>query len=299
MVECNSALLIYEYFYCLGRQRYKNGCTFRAAPVDSVERLVEDHWATVTLAYEYREDIRSQILDHMAMVLPEQANVRRRCQERLTTLEDESKKLLQAFYADAIPVDALKQEQARIALAKGKAQTELDKAVVSEERLVKQLDTLLDLLGHAHQYYVGSDVNGRRDLNQAVFSRILVDDDEIVGTDLQPVVRRLISPRLSDELMVERNLQLSWRTEAGPTSDLYLVAPIADDDQSGANGSADLPSRARRLRGTLPVRDSLPQERPRGKLPWERKNLCPRKGTGSNELLLVAGAGFEPAASGL
>jgi hypothetical protein len=44
---------------------------------------------------------------------------------------------------------------------------------------------------------------------------------------------------------------------------------------------------------------SRPLERPRGRLPWEQKNLHPRKDTGSNVDILVAGTGFEPVTSGL
>lgn len=39
----------YEYFYCLGRQAYRNGCTFRATQTYLVESLVQEHWRTVTL----------------------------------------------------------------------------------------------------------------------------------------------------------------------------------------------------------------------------------------------------------
>jgi len=40
----------YEYFYCVGRRRYENGCTFRATQSHLVEALVEDHWETVRLS---------------------------------------------------------------------------------------------------------------------------------------------------------------------------------------------------------------------------------------------------------
>jgi len=39
-------------------------------------------------------------------------------------------------------------------------------------------------------------------------------------------------------------------------------------------------------------------ERPQGEMGWARKNQRP-EGAGSNDMLLVAGAGFEPATSGL
>jgi site-specific DNA recombinase len=41
---------LYDYFYCLGRQRLKNGCTFKATQAHMLEDLVEQHWSTVTLS---------------------------------------------------------------------------------------------------------------------------------------------------------------------------------------------------------------------------------------------------------
>lgn len=42
----------YQYFYCLGRQARKNGCTFVAIQAHHAEQLFEDHWATITLPDE-------------------------------------------------------------------------------------------------------------------------------------------------------------------------------------------------------------------------------------------------------
>jgi hypothetical protein len=61
-------------------------------------------------------------------------------------------------------------------------------------------------------------------------------------------------------------------------------APLARGQPSGAG---------------VRVGDFVDLERPRGGLPWEQKNLHPRKDTGSNVVLVVAGTGFEPVTSGL
>ena len=286
---------LYRYFYCLGRQHQKNGCTFRAAQVDMVEQLVEDHWATITLPGEHCQEIRRIVSEHMQAVLPEQARVRERAERRLAALKAESDKLLQAHYADAITLDVLKTEQQRIALAKAGAERQLADAQASEQHLERQLDRVLSLLGHAQQHYLASNSQARRYLNQGVFERIYLDDDEVVGSDLAPIFQRVMSDSLKPDLQEERRHD---QKRNGRTSDLYLVPNPTPEPELATDMERPLPARSRR---ELPARvgDYLRFERPKGSLAWERKNLRPRKGTGSNISFLVAGTGFEPVTSGL
>ena len=285
----------YRYFYCLGRQSLKNGCTFRAVQVALVEQLVEDHWATITLSQEQCSEIRRIVWAHVQAVLPEQARVRAEAERRLAELQAESSKLLQAHYADAITLDVLKSEQQRIALAKAGAERRLADAQASEQHLERQLDRVLALLGQAQQHYLASQGQARRYLNQGVFERIYIDDDEVVGSDLTAVFQRVMSEALEPDLQEERRRDEKRNVR---TSDLYLVPEPTSEPKLEPALERPLPSRNRR-EPVLRIADCLRIERPKGALSWERKNLRPRKGTGSNVSFLVAGTGFEPVTSGL
>ena len=286
---------LYRYFYCLGRQgRLKNGCTFRAVQVHQVEQLVEDHWASVTLSDATCQAIRELVWEHLRAVLPEQAQARERADRQLAALRAESTKLLQAHYADAISLDMLKAEQQRIALAKAGAERQLADAQASEQHLEQQLDRVLALLGQAQRHYLASNSQARRYLNQGVFERIYLDDDEVVGSDLTLVFQRVLSDNLKQTLSAER------RTQSQPVGNngLSLVGGTSMEDAGAGSEPAMLPARHRRAVAPR-LANCLKFERPAGHMPWEQKNLCPRKDTGSNVYFLVAGTGFEPVTSGL
>lgn len=125
----------------------------------------------------------------------------------------------------------------------------------------------------------------RRQLNQGVFEKIWINDDEIVGSDLTTAFRRLLADDLEHDLRRER---AKTQKPLVRTSHLYLVAehgPSATEDKQFA--PQDLPRRALRSRCTVSLTDYLKRERPNGVLPWERKNLGPSQVRGSNESILV------------
>ena len=288
--------VLYDYFYCLGRQHYKNGCQFRATQVHVVERLVEDHWTTVTLAASHIEEIRRLVLEHVSKVLPDQASKRLSAERQVAAIDAQSDKLMTAYYADAINLEHLRSEQKKLAASRAVAEQALAKTELDEMKIRVKLDECCRLLANAHAHYLSADNNSRRDLNLSVFDRIYIDDDEITGSDLTPAYRRLISDSLSGELGSERKSNLMVPTQTFDLTELTDEALNAS--RGGQRSSGDLTRRSER---TVMGRKLgyLGLERPRGRLPWERKNpgLCEVRG--SNELLLVAGAGFEPATSGL
>ena len=122
----------YFYFFCLGRQSLKNGCTQRAMPVDMAEDLIEAHWKTVRLSESACEKIRKLVWNHVEAVLPLYHGRTEEAKRQLAKLDDESQKALKAHYADAIPVDVLKQEQQRIAIAKARAENILQRYTANE-----------------------------------------------------------------------------------------------------------------------------------------------------------------------
>lgn len=278
---------VYDYFYCLGRQGMKNGCTFRAIQVYQLEDLVAEYWRAVTLRPEHIEEIRGIVLDHITQVLPNRSARRTAAQSTLSDVDGASKKLLDAFYADAIDAHELKAEQLRLAGMRAKAQADLEKHEVSENHLRRQVENCLDLLSNAHAQYAASDDVSRKELNQAVFAHLYIDDDEIVASDLQPAFQRLLSDSLADDLKTERKRE---QTEQIPTKNLWVVPEVTvSSDRGEAKGLQDLPPRARRTAPAARLGAYLAQERPGGRLPWEKTNRGPRKDRGWDLSLLVAG----------
>jgi site-specific DNA recombinase len=263
---------LYRYFYCMGRQKMKNGCELKAMPIHLVEAKIENYWRGVTITKSEIDAIREDVAAYIGRVLPrrdrevEQAEL---TVKRLTTQRD---KLLQAHYAGAVPLDQLKSEQQRISEQLAGAKELLSGNQLRREQLEASLDNALELLGHAGDQYAGAPNPIRRQLNQSVFERFWLSDDEVADADLKLLFRRLL----------DRDLAATLQTEADgiDADDAAHVAPVTPSGRPSAKDNV------------RPIR------RPNGKLAHKRKNQHP-EGTGSNELLLVAGTGFEPATSGL
>ena len=284
---------LYDYFYCLGRQRLKNGCTFKATQAHMVEDLVEQHWSAVTISDERLSEVRRLVLEHMDTLLPNQDRAEAKAKHDLADLQTQSERLMQAFYADAITLDHLKQEQARIGAERATAEALIARNTTDRDTVLAKLDYLCALLANPVRYYENAPDVMRRELNQGIFERIYVFDDEIVGSNLTEPVQRLLAESLALDLARERKKVLSADVRTNDLQNPAGVAPILDRGRAEpAPDVAQNPPGAR-LGAFLAI------ERPRGHFPWERKNLGPIKVRGSNDHFLVAGTGFEPATSGL
>jgi site-specific DNA recombinase len=127
--DCGSRLIItysrgrswkvYPYFVCSGRHNKFNDCTFRAVLIERVEQKVEDVYIEYRLKPELREAIERTLILEFEAVRQEAATERGRLLKRQQPLYAERDKLLQAHYAEAIPLDLLKTEQDRIRTSLG------------------------------------------------------------------------------------------------------------------------------------------------------------------------------------
>lgn len=93
-------------------------------------------------------------------------------------LEAERLKLVQAHYADAIPLDLLKSEQDRIRVSLDQISTRLDNLTDTYAEARTGLDRLTELLVDLDDLYNKCEPAERRILNRALFTRITIDDEE-------------------------------------------------------------------------------------------------------------------------
>ncbi len=279
----NRAGNLYDYFYCLGRQRLKNGCTFKATQAFMMEDLVESHWSTVAISETRLEKIRHLVLEHIDTLLPNQDRAEAEARRELAELAEQSERLMQAFYADAIALDHLKREQTRISAARGVAEAVITRNTASRELVVEKLDYLCTLLADPARYYANTPDAMRRELNQSIFDRIYVHDDEVTGADLTEPAQRLLSDGLEMNLARERKTVLNADVR---TSDLGSATEVR---RSHGRGEVARTEEVAQEAPGAGLGAHLSLERPKGAFPWERKNLGPFKVRGSNDHFLVAG----------
>lgn len=95
-------------------------------------------------------------------------------------LDAERLKLVQAHYADAIPLDLLKSEQERIRTTLDAIEHRLENLATSYEDAREGLDQLADILTDLGDVYTRCEPAERRILNRALFGKIILDDEETV-----------------------------------------------------------------------------------------------------------------------
>ena len=172
---------LYPYYFCVGRHQKRTTCMLRHRPVALIEEQIEEHYRLVQLTAKGLDETAAVIRDEIHKQRDSIESDRRRQQERLLQLGDERTKLLHAHYAGAIPIDLLKQEQARISQAMTAASAALETVVATAEQIDNNIKGAVHAASTCHRTYIAADLHIRRQMNQAIFSRILVTENGITA----------------------------------------------------------------------------------------------------------------------
>src|SRR5262249_45184239 len=92
--------------------------------------------------------------------------------------------LIEARYADAIPLDLLRSEQERISRDRAGAEQIIERYTTEAAAVMRAVDEVLLLCADAHQLYLSAPPVIKRQLNQAVFKRFWVIDDGVADAEL-------------------------------------------------------------------------------------------------------------------
>ena len=194
----------YQYAVCLGRQR-RNGCTQRYLPIDQVENKIVDHYKTITIEPSRLDGIREHVTEHIQITKSLNTKDADRQQRRLAKLRDERKKLLNAHYVDAITVDLLREEQARITSEEAQAKRILESSTLPFDEVERNLDGALAIVADCQEAYALASNEIRRSYNQVFFEKIWIGEGGVEGVDLQLPFALLLAHDLVERLEHEAN----------------------------------------------------------------------------------------------
>jgi site-specific DNA recombinase len=146
------------------------------------------------------EELEAEIVERQA-----EASERRVMLTRtLAKLADERGKLLQAFYANAIPLELLKTEQDRIGIARHAAKDELQTTEGDLEGSQDVLRTAIRLAGNCHAAYLKAQPSVRRRFNDAVLEAVHIKERKISRAEFSEIFAPLFSrPSSNKALKVE------------------------------------------------------------------------------------------------
>ncbi|MDR0285216.1 MAG: recombinase family protein [Propionibacteriaceae bacterium] len=187
---------IYPYFYCLGRHRKQNHCQMQAILVSTVERLVEDHFAQISLTRELAEALEDMAIDIFSTIDDQSAGERRQLDQRRRDLEDAELKLIHMFYDDAITMPALKKEQHRVATQLAEVTARLDAYQAGCDDAKLRIKAYLALAANCGQFYKTCDDTKKRLCYQAFFTQITITEDHRVETQFTGAYDTIMDPEV-------------------------------------------------------------------------------------------------------
>ena len=182
---------IYPYFVCSYRQRHRDQCSFKAVLIDEVDIAIADLYRHIHITPEDRRAIEKYLRIELDHIYARQHTHTQQLTTQARKLKTQQAKLLEAHYADAIPLDLLKTEQARLTRELDHITRELATLTADRERVEQHLTEALALLEHCHHLYTHPDTppSLKKLLNTVFFTEILInpDDNTPTGTPQRPI----------------------------------------------------------------------------------------------------------------
>ena len=182
---------IYPYFVCSYRQRHRDQCSFKAVLIDEVDIAIADLYHHIHITPEDRQAIEKYLRLELDHIYARQHTHTQQLTTQARKLKTQQAKLLEAHYADAIPLDLLKTEQARLTRELDQITRELATLTADRERVEQHLGEALALLEHCHHLYTHPNTppSLKKLLNTIFFTEILInpDDNTPTGTPQRPI----------------------------------------------------------------------------------------------------------------
>ena len=280
----------YQYFFCVGRHQKRTDCVRRYVAVHDIEEKIEAKYRTLRLHPKYAEllhTLLSQDLEHLRSGAEHSKRIASR---RLQKLGAQRQKLLDAYYADSMPMDLFKVEQDRITKEIERSETEQARADLTFEKIAQTLARCLAFVQHCDELYRDAPPKLRRQLNQAFFEKLYVHENGEVEAHLAEPFNILLHPHL----VVETEEQVGERSAKGPELALAVDIDPMHRDREWTNGAPtwlrdgqwwDRISRWHYFKNA---------NRPRRTVSAEVHSTPVLLGLGSKQSYLAEGVGFEP-----
>ncbi|MEV0772767.1 recombinase family protein [Nocardia salmonicida] len=180
----------YWYFFCIGNQR-GGGCQSPHNSADRVEEAVVEHYKTIAFSPDFIARMKIALDQMLAESDAAQRLYRKQLQDQLKELEIKETNLIELAADGTMPQARIKTRLTEIGREREKLQTELSGVVLELTTGVEFLTACLELMRNPHELYRQSSDKVRRGLNQAIFKRIFVFNEEVTGHELQPHLAEL------------------------------------------------------------------------------------------------------------
>ena len=201
---------VYPYFTCGGKHSKRvPDCKMRYILTSIIEKKIEQIYQSISVPPELKMSIEVElqnIIVRERKKFDAELNGLRKEKEKL---EHKRKKLLEAHYSDAIPLDLMRSEQKEIAKELAAIEHEITAHNTTFDEITRNLDAALELIEDCGATYMKADDHTKRLLNQAIFKKFKVycdEDDQIsVEPELSEPFDMIVVPIKSDIIAARKS----------------------------------------------------------------------------------------------
>jgi site-specific DNA recombinase len=230
----------YEYFICPHNQRRR--CSQRAQRAEAVEAAIEQHYTTIKLTDDQRERVVGRIERYLAKQAATSEQEIRRCQNLLTELKEQERKLMQKHYKDELSEEFFSEESARIKKERADAQTITNRLNIHYGELKDFLALALRLANSdLHDLYLRAKPYVRRLMNQAIFQAIWVWDETEARSQLASPFKEIHAIAKITSQPAQRDIPLE-DLELAEAPDPFEHVPVGVGATETENDEAPDPS---------------------------------------------------------
>ena len=187
---------VYPYFVCAGRHSKRTECTRGAVLIEDVERLIEDYYTRIQVPPAVRQNLAGFLHHEFDRLMSAEADELAQLTAYRDRLENEQTRLIQAHYADAIPLSLLKREQDRISADLDQITRRIDAHHGEYADAKAHLDDSLSLLESCADIYARCDDANRRLCNQAFFTKLYLDEDNDLHAEYARPYEMVLDPSI-------------------------------------------------------------------------------------------------------
>ena len=193
----------YPYFSCAGRHGRRNDCKQKSVLIEEVEQQVEALYAAISFTPEIRLWLENWLTAEIQKTADEFAAKRQELEREKDKHERKQRRLLEAHYADAIPLNLFKEEQTAIAGAIAAIDRQLSLHDTHFGEVKRRLGKALDALENCGEMYAGASEHIKRAFNQAFFEKIYVFPDDNGSCEIKPLFAEPYSLIFGQEAQAE------------------------------------------------------------------------------------------------
>ena len=168
----------YPYYSCLGRHSKRTDCTLRSIQIEHAEDLIQVLYDRISLTPDFRRDLEQLLRHGITLPRTDSDSEREQLEATKQTIERRQRKLLEAHYNDAIPIDVLRTEQQRLDAELAATKRSLSNLTADLTEADELIGIALDIAQHAGNTYLQAPEHIRRMLNQLLFDKLLVTTDD-------------------------------------------------------------------------------------------------------------------------